>query len=79
MTTIEKIQRVATLRGRKYMSPEVRAEDASLLRELEQAGDIVDVDRFAKSDYVVGFDFPPERRDEYERIYHEAWVKQMNL
>ena len=77
MTTIEKIQRVATLRGNKYMSPEMRAEDAGLLDELERDGSIVGVDRFARSDFVVGFDFPDECREEYERVYHEAWVKQM--
>jgi hypothetical protein len=77
MTTIEKIQRVATLRGNKYMSPEMCAEDAGLLDELEKSGDIVDVGRFARTDFVIGFDFPEDKRAEYEHVYHEAWVKQM--
>ena len=77
MTPIEKIQRIATLRGNKYMSPEMQAEDAGLLDELEQSGDIVNVDRFARTDFVIGFDFPDELREEYQSIYHEAWIKQM--
>jgi hypothetical protein len=77
MTTIEKIQRVATLRGNKYMSPEMIAEDSRLLDELERDGSVVDVGRFARSTFVCGFDFPEDCREEYERVYHEAWVKQM--
>lgn len=77
MTSIEKIQRVATLRGNKYMSPEMRAEDRQLLDELVKSGDVIDLVKIA---HIRGnFNFPEDRRAEYERIYHEAWTKQMNL
>ena len=76
MTTIEKIQRVATLRGNKYMSPEMISDDKQLLDELSKSGDVIDL---VKIGHRRGsFNFPKEHREEYERIYNDAWTKQMN-
>lgn len=75
---LEKIARLATLRGRKYMPPEAQVESDAICEELIAVGALVDVDRLAITGNVIGFNFDPANAIEYADVYLMGFSQQLS-